>query len=173
MKNLLTTFVLAAMAAAPAFAQVGEPEERLIGGKIGGNARNHLIQNLTPQELSKLQGLQTSSNVTSITQNGNSNIAIIQQVGIKNVTDLTQNGNSNIYESQIVGNDNLNLIRQNGNQNAIMQDIRTDGHVYKITQQGNGNELRQTEIGTIQSVPVEITQRGQGMQISITNGRID
>ncbi|WP_299991527.1 hypothetical protein [uncultured Pontibacter sp.] len=173
MKNLFMTFAFATMAFAPAFAQVGEPEERLIGSKIGGDARNHIIQNLTPQELAKLQAQQTVGNVNSIVQDGSSNIAIIQQVGVGNVTDLTQSGNGNVYEAQVEGNDNLNLIKQNGNQNAIYQDLRTDGHVYKITQQGANNALSQSEIGTIQSVPVEITQRGQGMQISITNGRVD
>lgn len=172
MKNLLATFVLAAIAVVPAFAQAGESEERINGGRIGVDARNHIIQNQTPQEMSKLQGLQTGGNATNIMQSGNSNLAIIQQVGVGNVTDLRQNGSSNVYQSVVVGDDNLNVIRQNGNQNMILQDLRTDNHVYRITQQGQGNEIRQSEIGTIQSVPVEITQRGQGMQISITNGRI-
>ncbi|MBF8964940.1 hypothetical protein I0P70_16960 [Pontibacter sp. FD36] len=175
MKHAFVTFAMALFASLSAFAQVGEVEERVIGGKIGGEVRDYLLQNnrLTDQERSLLMSQQTAGNAAVVIQNGDANLAIIQQVGTGNVTNLNQTGVNNTYESLVEGNNNLFLVNQIGDNNLVEHQVRADNKEFNISQIGNGHVLRKNEIGITPAVPVEVTQQGQGMQVTITNGRVN
>lgn len=115
---------------------------------------------------------QTGSNAAILSQRGANNHVIVQQLGAANTLNLTQQGNGNSYEGYFIGSNNQSNVLQDGNNNRLVQDILSDNQKIQVSQLGNNNELIQIE-NSATAVPVQITQQGNGMNITIHNGHIN
>jgi minor curlin subunit len=154
-----------------ALAQSIETEEVILQ-QVDKNAQKLLISELSAGDIAALQSKQVSGNYSNVVQQGNANSVMLQQIGMGNVTEVTQHGNKNTYEGTIIGNNNLNAISQHGNGNYIQQHILADDLSRSVIQIGNQNSIIQKEDGS-NPLPYKIEQVGNGMHITITNGRVD
>ncbi len=87
-----------------------------------------------------------SSNVVSITQEGDENRAVLAQNGLGNQLSLVVNGSRNVVEVAQRGNDNLLVGDIIGDGNRLTDSFQIgDGNSYTLTLEGTGTEhtLRQ------------------------------
>ncbi len=128
-----------------------------------------------------------------LTQQGNSNLAHIKQVGNSpsqqqlvralqegnlntisilnhggNIrTDVYQRGTANQYNSVILGQSNTTLIIQNGNNNIVTQDLKNSTFIRsEFIQNGDGNQVLQT-LENIHNQQFKLTQNGNGLRAVI------
>lgn len=109
------------------------------------------------------------NNSTSVDQNGQLNHVIITRSGNGNLDNVSQNGNSNEYNSIVRGNSNTNNVVQRGSSNVINQNLLGDNQSFTFEQRGSNLEVNQVE-NDLQSRGYEVSQRGNGMSVTITNG---
>ncbi|SET03934.1 hypothetical protein [Hymenobacter actinosclerus] len=112
------------------------------------------------------------ANQAYITQVGSFNEATLAQRGSGNTTVINQLGQDNKATSKVSGDNNNTKLNQIGNRNEFERDVTTNQTDFKLTQFGNGNKLRQTGTESLAPPRYEVEMRGNGIQLSIQNGRI-
>ncbi|OWP62947.1 hypothetical protein CDA63_11210 [Hymenobacter amundsenii] len=112
------------------------------------------------------------ANQAYITQVGLSNEAVLVQKGSGNTTTINQFGQRNQATSKVSGDNNTTKLNQIGNDNRLVRDVATNQTDFKLTQLGNNNQLRQTGTESLAPPRYEVEMRGNGIQLSIQNGRI-
>lgn len=111
-------------------------------------------------------------NQAFILQVGDANEANLAQQGSGNTTTIRQQGQGNQATSSVTGDNNTNEINQIGNDNRIVRDVTTDQTNVRLSLIGNNNQLRQTGTQSLAPPRYEVEMRGNGIQLSIENGRI-
>ncbi|WP_426490975.1 hypothetical protein [Hymenobacter sp. 102] len=111
-------------------------------------------------------------NQAYIVQVGNYNLADVTQDGAGNTATVGQNGNRNQARLTVDGNDNAIAITQEGNRNVVQGTVEADARRYQIAQYGNGNTLTQLENSTASPQGYSIEMRGQGIRLSVEQGRV-
>lgn len=114
----------------------------------------------------------SAANQAYIMQVGSANEATLAQQGSGNSTTINQQGRGNQATSRVQGNDNTTKLNQIGNDNRLVRDVITDQTDFKLTQLGNNNQLRQTGTESLAPPRYEVEMKGNGIQLSIQNGRI-
>jgi hypothetical protein len=117
-------------------------------------------------------GAAALGNLVQIAQAGAANMADIAQYGAANRTVVNQQGAANRVESQLTGTGIEAEIRQRGNQNLLQQDLSLDNRRYLVEQRGNGNELVQRESGAAPGPGYEVRMVGNGIRLTIEQGRV-
>ncbi|MBT2556812.1 hypothetical protein J7E24_03375 [Hymenobacter sp. ISL-91] len=112
------------------------------------------------------------ANQAYILQVGSSNEATLTQRGSGNTTTLNQLGYNNKATSKVQGDNNTTKLNQIGNGNDFVRDVATNQTDFKLTQLGNNNQLRQTGTESLAPPRYEVEMKGNGIQLSIQNGRI-
>ena len=113
-------------------------------------------------------------NTAIIDQVGSSNSASINQTGNDINSEVLQVGDNNNYDGEIDGVNISSKVHQFGAYNNVEQDLSGVNLNYDIFQIGIRNEVLQTENGTGNLGPAyKVTQFGDGMKITITNGTIN
>ncbi|NVO30312.1 hypothetical protein [Hymenobacter lapidiphilus] len=112
------------------------------------------------------------ANQAYILQVGSFNEAILVQRGSGNTTTINQQGNDNTATSKVRGDGNTTKLNQIGNGNEFVRDVTTNQTSFTLTQFGNSNKLRQTGTESLAPPRYEVEMRGNGIQLSIQNGRI-
>ncbi len=113
-----------------------------------------------------------TANQAFITQVGFFNEALLTQKGSGNTTTINQLGRGNQATSKVEGDGNTTRLNQIGNDNRLVRDVATNQTDFKLTQLGNNNQLRQTGTESLAPPRYEVEMRGNGIQLSIQNGRI-
>ncbi|MBL1215043.1 MAG: hypothetical protein HND52_16895 [Ignavibacteriae bacterium] len=112
-------------------------------------------------------------NAAIINQAGFQNNASVNQNGNDIITEVLQVGDGNNYEGSADGIDISTVVHQFGIDNNVEQELTGTNLDYGIFQFGISNEVLQIENGTGQLGPsYKVTQFGNGLKISITNGTI-
>ncbi|NVO84746.1 hypothetical protein [Hymenobacter terrestris] len=112
------------------------------------------------------------ANQAYILQVGSSNEALLIQKGSGNTTTLNQQGSDNRAMSKVQGDNNTTKLNQIGNGNEFERDVATSQTEFTLTQFGNNNRLRQTGTESLAPPRYEVEMKGNGIQLSIQNGRI-
>lgn len=148
--------------------------DRLLSPSLA-NTRN-LAKLVQLGDFNKARAEQNNSgtivNQAYITQVGFSNEATLAQKGSGNTTTINQFGQGNQATSKVSGDNNTTNLNQIGNDNRLVRDVTTDQTDFKLTQLGNNNQLRQTGTESLAPPRYEVEMRGNGIQLSIQNGRI-
>lgn len=185
----IIAFVLVALLAVPALAQTAEEDEELFLQQAEraqteispDEAREEILQRLQDGEhqyiLSSflLSGFQSGGNFALINQQGEDNLAGINQVGLSNLavmhqegnvntTEVDQLGNRNIFGAWLTGDNNQLRVSQIGDDNVYVLDFVGTDLDHTVTQQGDG--IRAVQIGR-STRPFSIEQYGSGMDIRI------
>lgn len=108
-------------------------------------------------------------NTINAWQIGQQNDMMLKQFGSGNRSYAVQYGDNNSIESEISGNKNLTVYGQIGDANTINTNVTGNNLGYLLVQYGNGNSMMQIEDGS-RSPEYQVTQRGDGMKLIITNG---
>lgn len=109
-------------------------------------------------------------NYAYIVQTGSDNDASIDQQGASNVNVILQNGSNNSGTQDTDGEDNRAVLLQNGDNNQSVQILTGDNICSTVIQQGNANQIYRVETGS-GGLNYRITQNGDGMSMTIINGR--
>ena len=104
------------------------------------------------------------NNLAVMYQYGSANVGQLSQDGTGNRTGLLQHGYDNLFDVDITGSNNYLGVVQVGNGLEYLPDINdSNRHVFRV-QMGIGNQVVELGQG---GVPVNIEQRGEGMELII------
>ncbi len=114
-----------------------------------------------------------NANVIGFNQYGSGNSATLVLTGDSNTGNVNQRQTANSFESDILGNRNTVNLLQDGNNNRSVLSAEGNGRTYGVTQVGNNNNLVQQE-GLSSSAPrgYSVEMRGNGINMTITQGRV-
>lgn len=105
-------------------------------------------------------------NHITVVQDGDNNLATVNQEGVNNAIEVVQSGDGNLYEGAISGEENLIHILQSGHFNKLYQFVDGQGKELQVVQEGSNLELIQVETGP--GAPAyQVHQKGEGMSIKI------
>jgi minor curlin subunit len=114
-----------------------------------------------------------NANVVDFSQFGNGNAAALILTGNRNTGNIDQRQTANSFESDILGNRNTVNLLQDGNNNRSILNVEGNNRTYGVTQVGNNNNLVQQEgLGTSAPRGYNVEMRGNGINMTITQGRV-
>lgn len=114
-----------------------------------------------------------NANVVDFSQYGSGNSATLLLTGNRNTGNVDQRQTANSFESDILGNRNTVNLLQDGNNNRSVLNVEGNNRTYGVTQVGNNNNLVQQEgIGTSAPKGYSVEMRGNGINMTITQGRV-
>jgi hypothetical protein len=187
MKSLIKIIVFLFLLGSFSYAQEQTSEELLLAQIEALNQLNsQLNEDYNSISIINQIGVQNSGIIeqTNAANIQPGNAAIINQAGLQNNASIEQNGNDiltevlqvgegNTFEGTADGVDISTVVHQFGANNNVEQDLMGTELDYGIFQHGISNEVIQIENGTGQLGPAyKVTQYGNGLKISITNGTI-
>ncbi|MBF9223266.1 hypothetical protein [Hymenobacter ruricola] len=113
-----------------------------------------------------------AGNTVMISQQGNRNQVDFTQNGLGNASTIAQKGNNNQLDGVVAGDRNTMNLRQEGNNNSVQGRVMVSNKTYDIKQYGNNNTLNQIESSTQVSKGYSIEMRGQGINLTIEQGKV-
>ena len=136
-----------------------------------GNNNEAFIRQVGDDNISRMAIL-GDDNKTQIIQEGRRNLFDMDLTGNNNPVSVRQFGNNNVYDIDLnASNTPVNLV-QNGTSNRVASNLTGTNREYNISQYGNNNVLTQVEGNTMLQKGYSIEMRGNGIRLSIEQGRI-
>jgi len=149
---------------------IGNADNVAILSQIGNNNESFITQ-IGDDNMARL-AIEGNRNSTEVTQRGNNNLFDMDLTGNNNPVTLRQLGNNNVYDMDLNAlNTPVNLL-QNGNGNRVSSNLTGNNREYNISQYGNNNLLKQVEGSTVFPQGYNVEMRGNGIRLTIEQGRI-
>lgn len=136
-----------------------------------GNSNEAFIRQVGDNNASRL-AIFGDHNKTEVIQEGRRNLFDMDLTGNNNPVSIKQYGDNNVYDMDLnASNTPVNLV-QNGASNRVVSNLTGTNREYNISQYGNNNVLTQTESNTVLQKGYSVEMRGNGIRLSIEQGRV-